>query len=188
MLRPGEWPGRGDENEDGGDSPLVSSLSASGQDRIARSPPVALRGKMDPDGGGYIPENWQWFEILTEPHPLGLTDSRGKVRAVGRDPMTIPLETLRASGHGPREARNAIRALGDEPTDPTIRRLTELRRHCLSCAENAAEVRRCAVIDCPLWAFRMAATPTTPNAAPTPSAGARHERTPRHDTGAVGGV
>ena len=73
--------------------------------------------------------------------------------------MAIPVETLRASGHGPREARNVIAALGDEPIDPTIRRLTELRRHCLSCAENAAEVRRCAVIDCPLWPFRMGRNP-----------------------------
>ena len=117
---------------------------------------------MAPDGGGYIPENWQWFEILTEPHPLGLSDSRGQVRAVGRDPMTIHVETLRASGHGPREARRVIGALGDEPVDPTIKRLTELRRHCLSCAENAAEVRRCAIINCPLWAFRMGRNPHNP--------------------------
>ena len=140
--------------------------------RTEKCKPVALRGKMDPDGGGSIPENWQWFEILTEPHPLGLTDSRGQVRAVGRDPMTIPVETLRASGHGPREARNVIGALGDEPIDPTIRRLTELRRHCLSCAENAAEVRRCAVIDCPLWAFRMGRNPHNPRRGTNPFGGA----------------
>ena len=91
MLRPGEWPGRADENEEGDGSPPLSNSQTSAQDQIASSPPVALRGKMDPDGGGYIPENWQWFEILTEPHPLGLTDSRGQVRAVGRDPMTIPV-------------------------------------------------------------------------------------------------
>ena len=30
-------------------------------------PPVRLAGKMTADG--YQPENWQWFDILTEPSP-----------------------------------------------------------------------------------------------------------------------
>jgi hypothetical protein len=103
-------------------------------------PPVRLAGKMTSDG--YQPENVAWFEVLT------ITDSQG--RRVGRDPKTIPVEVLTASGHGPRTARRILGALGDEPIDPSIRRLTELRRHCLSCAESATEVRRCAIIDSPL--------------------------------------
>ncbi len=39
--------------------------------------PVALRGHMAADGGGYVPENDQWFDVLTE------TLSG---RRVGRDP------------------------------------------------------------------------------------------------------
>jgi hypothetical protein len=49
-------------------------------------PPARLAGKITPDG--YRPENWQWVDVLTEPHPLGWTDKGGQVRAVGRDPMT----------------------------------------------------------------------------------------------------
>jgi hypothetical protein len=94
---------------------------------------------------GYQPENWQWLDILTEPNPKR-TDSTGRPKRMGRDPMTIPIEVLAASGHGPREARRVIGALGDEPIDPTIRSLAEalsvlcrersrgqtLRRHRLS--------------------------------------------------------
>jgi hypothetical protein len=32
----------------------------------------------------------------------------------------------------------------------------------LSCAENAAEVRRCAIINCPLWPYRMGRNPHNP--------------------------
>jgi hypothetical protein len=65
---------------------------------------------------GYQPENVAWFEVLT------ITDSQG--RRVGRDPITIPVEVLTASGHGPRTARRVLGVLGDEPIDPTIRRFT----------------------------------------------------------------
>jgi hypothetical protein len=122
-------------------------------------PPVRLAGKMT--ASGYQPENWQWLDVLTEPNRKR-TDSMGRPRRMGRDPMAIPVEVLTASGHGPREARRVIGALGDEPIDPAIRRLTQLRRHCLSCAENAAEVRRCAIIDCPLWPYRMGRNPHNP--------------------------
>ena len=103
----------------------------------------------------YQPENWQWLDALTEADPKR-TDSRGTPRRIGRD------QTLRASGHGPREARRVIAASGDEPIYPAIRRLTELRQHCLGCAENAAEVRRCVIIDCPLWPYRMGRNPHNP--------------------------
>ena len=102
---------------------------------------------------GYQPENVAWF-------------SQG--RRVGRDPMTIPVEVLTASGHGPRTERRVLGALGDEPIDPSIRRLTELRRQ--SCAENAAEVRRCAIIDCPLWPYRMGHNPHNPKRGVNPFA------------------
>jgi hypothetical protein len=122
-------------------------------------PRVRLAGNMTADR--YHPENWQWLEVLTEPCPKR-SDSRGRPRRIGRDPMAIPVEVLAASGHGPREARRVIAALGDEPIDPAIRRLTGLRRHCLGCAENAAEVRRCPIIDCPLWPYRMGRNPHNP--------------------------
>jgi hypothetical protein len=76
--------------------------------------------------------------------------------------MTIPLGYWWHQVTPPRKARAVIAALGDEPIDPTIRRLTELRRHCLTCAENAAEVRRRSIIDCPLWPYRMGRNPHNP--------------------------
>jgi hypothetical protein len=68
-------------------------------------PPVRLAGKMTADG--YQPENWQWFDILTEPSP-SRTDSTGQPKRIGLDPMAIPVEVLTASGHGPREARRKM--------------------------------------------------------------------------------
>lgn len=76
-------------------------LAPEADEALPSLPPVRLAGKMTADG--YQPENWQWFGVLTENHP-SRTDSRGHPRRAGRDPMTIPVETLRASGHGPREA------------------------------------------------------------------------------------
>jgi hypothetical protein len=126
-----------------------------------------LRGRMTADG--YVPENDAWFDHLTEPSPNRL-DRTGQPRCIGRDPMTIPVAVLAASGHSPREARRVISALGDEPIDPDIRRLTQLRQHCLACAENAAEVRRCAIINCPLSPYRMGKNPHNPKRGVNPFA------------------
>ena len=76
--------------------------------------PVALRGKMTADG--YRPENWAWVDHLTKPDDeTGRVYSDGTPRRIGRDPTSIPLEVLTASGHGPRETRRIVSALGDEP-------------------------------------------------------------------------
>jgi hypothetical protein len=105
-------------------------------------------------GNGYEPENWEWLTVLT------YTDSEG--RRVGRNPMSIPPEVLTAAGHGPRRTKSVIRALGDEPVDASIVRHRHLRRHCLSCATTPGEVRRCAIIDCPVWPYRMGRNPHHP--------------------------
>ena len=123
---------------------------------------------------GHRPENWQWLEVLTEPHP-SRTDSRGNRRRIGRDPMAIPVETLTASGHGPREARRVIAALGDEPIDPSIRRLTE----CASTALAAPRTRqrfaaaRSSTARCGSTA--QEGTRITRSAASTPSRRSPHE-------------
>jgi len=114
--------------------------------------PVRLHGRMTADG--YEPENWAWREVLT------YIDETG--RRVGRDPMSIPSEVLTAAGHGPRRTKAIVRALSDEPVDPSIRGHKDLKRHCQSCAENAGEVRRCAIIDCPLWPYRTGRNPHNP--------------------------
>ncbi len=113
---------------------------------------VRLAGRMT--SKGYEPENWEWFTTLT------YTDSDG--RHVGCDPMSIPSEVLTAAGHAPRRTKSIIRALGDEPVDPSIIRHKQLRQHCLSCATTPGQVRRCAIIDCPIWPYRMGHNPHHP--------------------------
>jgi hypothetical protein len=112
---------------------------------------------------GYQPENDEWFDVLTEV-------KRG--RRIGRNPMTIQPEVLTAAGHGPRRTRSIIAALGDEPIDEKIVRHKDLRKHCLSCSDNKesevvrrcakSAVRRCTIIDCPFWAYRMGRNPHNP--------------------------
>jgi hypothetical protein len=99
--------------------------------------PVSLKGRMT--ASGYEPENYEWLDVLT-------TVKNGC--RVARDPLTIQPEVLTAAGHGPRRTRSIVAALGDEPVDESIIRHKDLRKHCLSCAESKAEVRRCAIIDC----------------------------------------
>ena len=113
---------------------------------LPQARPVALRGKMS--SAGYIPENWVWVDQLTKADDeTGRTNSTGQPRRIGLNPMSLPLEILTASGHGPRQASRVIQAMDDEQIDPGIRTLKQLRLHCLSCIENAAEVRRCAIIN-----------------------------------------
>jgi len=114
--------------------------------------PACLAGRMTSEG--YQPQNGEWLNTLTE------NDHKG--RRVGRDPMSIPPELLAAAGHGPRRTKSIIRALGDEPVDPSIMRHKHLRRHCLSCSETPGQVRCCAIIDCPLWPYRTGRNPHHP--------------------------
>ena len=112
---------------------------------------VQGNGKLGPDG--YVPENAEHIDALTE-----IVDGR----RVGHDPMTLPLTVLTAAGHGPRRTSRIVAALGEVPISDDIRGYKDLRRQCLSCAENAADVRRCAIIDCPVWPFRMGRNPHNP--------------------------
>jgi hypothetical protein len=124
--------------------------------------PVSLKGRMGPDG--YEPENAEWWEILTFPK------SHGAARRDGRDPESIPPEVLIAAGHAPRRVRAVVSALGEEGPSYEVRRYKDLRRHCLACAENPSEVRRCAVIDCPVWPYRTGRNPHNPRRGRNPFA------------------
>lgn len=60
---------------------------------------------------------------------------------VGRDPRRMTKDELRALGHGA----------------PLLR---AIRTNCIECqGSNEAEVRRCALIWCPFWPYRMASNP-----------------------------
>ncbi len=124
------------------------------------APLVSGKGRMCPDRG-YLSENSRWLEALTE-----IVDGR----RVGRHPMALSVETLTASGHGPRKTSRVVGAIGDVPLVDGLRRYKDLRRQCLACAENSAEVRRCALIDCPIWPYRMGKNPHNPRRGRNPFA------------------
>jgi hypothetical protein len=139
--------------------------------------PVALRGQMGRDG--YVPENGAWFDHLTKPDDeTGRTRSDGRSRRVGRDPMAVPLDILTAAGHPPRRTSRLVAALSGaldlDLSGYAMREYRDLRRCCLDCAQNSAGVRRCAIINCPLWPFRMGKNPHHPKRGTNPFA----ERSP----------
>lgn len=111
-----------------------------------------VRGNGKMAGGVYQPENHEWFGRLCE-----IKDGEW----VGKNPMNIPTQTLTAAGHGPRRTKSVVTAY-DSPTTTDIVRHKDLRRQCLSCAETVSEVKRCVIIDCPLWAYRMGKNPHNP--------------------------
>ena len=142
--------------------PVTSQLTGEDGLPLPKCPPVSLDGKLGADG--YVPENDAWFDHLTKPDDeTRRTDSKGRLRRIGRDPMSIPLDTLTASGHPPRRTSSVVaalrKALDLDLSGYALREYRDLRRYCLDCAENSAEVRRCAIIDCPLWCFRMGRNP-----------------------------
>ena len=144
----------------------VTAVSTLGEGLpLPADPAVALRGKIGPDG--YVPENDAWFDHLTKPDDeTGRTDCEGRPRPIGRDPMSIPPDVLTASGHPPRRTSSVAAALRNaleaDLSDYELREYRDLRRYCLDCAENTAEVRRCAIINCPFWPYRMGRNPHNP--------------------------
>ncbi|MGE3230260.1 MAG: hypothetical protein AB7J30_12580 [Hyphomicrobium sp.] len=118
---------------------------------------------------GWQPENHDWLPVLTETVD-GLR--------VGRDPMTLPVETLTAAGHPPRNTRAILAAYRstDRETEPGIRRHKELWRQCFACvgSENERrippEVRDCDVVNCPIWPYRTGRNPHHPQRGRNPFA------------------
>lgn len=125
-----------------------------------RAKPVSLRRKLHVTEG-MVEENYEWL-----PH---LADGRGR-RCAGRDPMSIPVAILTASGHPRRSTRDLVNAFakgdgGDYLTwREDVREYRDIRQHvCLPCVDgNDAEVRRCSTINCPFWPYRMGRNPHNP--------------------------
>jgi hypothetical protein len=133
----------------------------------AKATPVSLRRKSTRDAG-MQEENHEWLRYLI--------DGIGK-RCAGRDPMSIPVEVLTASGHPRRRTRELVNAFakgagGDVVVGlEGIREYGDIRRHCLFCVDgNAAEVRRCTTIHCPFWPCRMGSNPHNPQRGRNPFA------------------
>jgi len=129
---------------------------------------------------GYQPENHEWRDVLCD------RDDNG--RLVGKDPMTLPLDVLSASGHPRAFVSNVVFRLrvmhgvaegearhdgflGLQPKD-FPKRLTTIRETvCMPCSsDNKAEVRRCPIYDCPAWPFRMGRNPHNPRRGRNPFA------------------
>src|SRR5262245_51024179 len=108
---------------------LLSSRQADSNSAVnrasqAREPqqtclPVALRGHIRRDRGfqtpeagssGYVPENDPWFDLLTEPHPFRRDHPNPARNRAGRDPLSIPVDLLTASGHPPRRTAAVMSA------------------------------------------------------------------------------
>jgi hypothetical protein len=139
--------------------------------------PVAYRGRMVKREGEraarYQPENHAFLGELCDRGEDG--------RPVGKDPMALPLELLTASGHPQTHSASVVFRmrimhgvdtgeerghgfLGLQPDD-FPKRLTAIREtFCMPCSSNnMAEIRRCPIIDCPSWAFRMGRNPHNPS-------------------------
>ncbi len=66
----------------------------------------------------------------------------GSPAEIGRDPRDMTVEEFQALGH---EARPLLKAI---------------RANCIGCCGGAeGEVRRCRIVDCDLWPFRMGSNP-----------------------------
>jgi hypothetical protein len=139
------------------------------------SPAVAMRGRMT--SNGWQPENHQWLSSLLD------RDEHGKL--IGRNPLTIDLRVLRNSGHPPRRTKALIGAWsnrGDEPLFAPIRKVSDVRGHCLVCSSDSnREVRECRVINCPFWAYRLGRNPHNPRRGQRPFFGAKPPVTARLD-------
>ena len=84
----------------------------------AKAKPVSLRRKSTPDAG-MQEENHEWLPYLA--------DGVGK-RCIGRDPMSIPVEVLTASGHPPRRTRELVNAFA-KGTVATLLWLEDIREY-----------------------------------------------------------
>lgn len=89
-----------------------------------------------------------------DPEPAAGPDNREKARllpATGQDPE---------DGDGAVAQGSAVRA--EIPRFPTENPLRVMRRFCLDCGGNRAEVRHCDAKDsCPLWSYRFGVLPST---------------------------
>jgi hypothetical protein len=76
---------------------------------------------------------------------------------------------LIAAGHGPRRTAAIVAAQGDIPIVDGIRRHKHLHRQCLACVESEGEVRRCKIIDCSIWPYRLGFNPHDPRRGKVPA-------------------
>jgi hypothetical protein len=128
--------------------------------------PVTLSGRMV--NGSWQIENRDHLDVVTE------LDADG--RRVGRDPLSgVTPAQLTAAGHPPRTAAQVASAIASDGGISGARdglRLTTLRdRECIPCRDGRlGEVRRCAVINCPAWPYRMGRNPHNPRRGVNPFA------------------
>ena len=144
--------------------------------------PVRLQGRMTPNG--YKAENAAWLPFLTYPDKRLGTRPDGSIRRAGHDPMKLPLETLTKFGHPNRRTSALVSALGNpnglsienadgDPMEAleAVRSYRDIPAYCNGCAGDADSRRRCAIINCPFWAFRTGKNPHSPRRGKKPTFG-----------------
>ena len=117
---------------------------------------------------GYKAENTAWKPFLTRPDPSLGERHDGTPRLAGLDPMKIPPATLIMAGH-PNRANEALRSAlcNYDHGDPVealsrVRAYRDIPAYCNGCAGDALSRRKCAVINCPFWAYRHGRNPHSP--------------------------
>jgi hypothetical protein len=117
---------------------------------------------------GYQAENSAWRPFLTRPDPSLGKRHDGSPRLAGRDPMKIAPATLIKAGHPNRSTEELRSALCDHGNgDPAgridgVRAYRDIPAYCNACSGDALSRRKCAVINCPFWAYRMGRNPHNP--------------------------
>ena len=138
---------------------------------------VRLLGKMGKNG--FQSENAAWKPFLTYPDKRLGTRHDGSPRVAGHDPMKLSLETLTKSGHPNRSTRELVRAMGEEAEH--VRAYRDIPAHCLGCSAGDASARRkCAIINCPFWAYRTGRNPHSPRRWKKPPVGSQKEARVEH--------
>jgi hypothetical protein len=107
--------------------------------------------------------------------PDGLSNGKRGRQCAGLDPLEIDPAVLTAAGHPPRRTSAVVaaydRIMGGEifaVEFTRIKRHGNIRDYCLTCIENAAEVRRCTTFRCPFWPYRMGKNPHNPRRGTNP--------------------
>ena len=107
--------------------------------------------------------------------PDGLSNGKRGRQCAGLDPMEVDPAVLTVAGHPPRRTSAVVaaydRIMGGEifaVEFTRIKRHGNIRDYCLTCVENAAEVRRCTTFWCPFWPYRMGKNPHNPRRGTNP--------------------
>lgn len=132
--------------------------------------PVRLLGVMTPTG--YQSENSAWKPFLTRPDKSLGKRADGTFRFAGLNPMKLSTALLEKAGHPQRKTEALVSALCN-PSKKTaeyaegdsievverVKGYKDIPAYCDECSGDRLSRRKCAIINCPFWAYRMGKNP-----------------------------